>query len=160
MTKSPSEFDIDAHNLAVLTAFAAVRKAEQVVDVAIAELKEQERLLRPKILESETLLRDAWLKIEHLMVETGEVELILPGEFYDFKIGYGATRDSVKVVDPAAVPDEYVKLERKPLLKEIGEYLRGLRDGSVAMPNWAALERSPPKLGYKVVKKSHRGEAA
>lgn len=153
MTKSPSDAEIGDLQTRTLVAFGAVLQAEEVLRVAEVALRDQAAALSLKVAEAETALRDAWLGVEQIMQETGEVELLLPGEAGDYKIAYGASRESVKCESVDAVPDEFVRLERKPKLKEIGDHLKGLRAIGSAMPNWAALERKPGRLAWKLVKK-------
>jgi hypothetical protein len=91
------------------------------------------------------------------MAETGKVEVLLPGAVTDFKIGWSTPRETVRV-EPDAVPDEFCKIERKPRLKEIGEYLKGLRDAGEPFPNWGGFQTGASKPAWKAVKKSTKIE--
>jgi hypothetical protein len=87
------------------------------------------------------------------MSETGEVEVMLPDENHDYKIAWSTPPEVVDVPDAAAVPDEFVKVERVPKKKEILDHLKSLRESGSAPPNWATIERNPGKLTYRLVKK-------
>lgn len=132
-------------------AFLRVLAAEDAISALRTELDEHTARLKVEISNQEMLLSDAWKAVAAQMAETGEYEVLVPGAVTDFRIRWSTPRESVKVVDPAAVPDALCKLERKPRLKEIGDYLRQ-HDGP--LPNWASLETSEPKLEWKAVKKS------
>jgi hypothetical protein len=147
MTNSPH----DDHTAAMMAAFAKVLAAEEAIRVAKVEQSEAMTLLGLKVATSETALAEAWKSIEQLMNESGEFEVLLPGTATDYRIGYSTPRLSAKVESPDAVPDEFVKIERKPKLKEIGDYLKGLPAES--LPNWARLEAGERKLGWKSIKK-------
>lgn len=81
------------------------------------------------------------------MKANGVLEDIIQGKLHNYKIAYQKQPERV-VVEADAVPDEYCKIERKPKLAEIKAMLQ---DG--AQTNWAKLERSEPKLNWKMVKK-------
>lgn len=142
--------DYEQHEQAIMEAFAEILKAEQAIMEAKVEKREAEHRYNITVSPAELQVADAWVKIQTLMNETGEVEVILPDENCDYKICYTTPRESVKV-DADAVPDEFVKIERKPKLKEIGEYLKGMPNDSRL--NWASLEKGEAKLTYKLVKK-------
>lgn len=144
--------DIEKHQAALLTAFAEMLRAEEAISKLKTQADEAAAKLTLAIAEQQAALGIAQYRLQKLMSETGEVEVILPGEVTDFKIGYGPSRESVKVENPDAVPDQFCKLERKPKLKEIGEHLKSLPDSE--RPNWARLERSEPKLQWKSIKKT------
>ena len=63
--------------------------------------------------------------------------------------------ESVKIEDAAAVPDEWVELERVPKKREIAKLLKGMRDAGQPMPNWGDAGRGEAKLAWRAVKKSH-----
>jgi hypothetical protein len=142
------------HEQKMMAAFAKILKAEEAEQEAKLELSKAEERAKGILAKARLEAGDALREISSLMKETGEYEVILPGEVTDFKIGYGATRESVKVEDPEAVPDRFCKMERKPMLKEIGEHLKSLPESE--RPNWARIERPEPKLGWKAVKKTAR----
>lgn len=137
------------HTNALTALLGKVIGAEQ----EIAECKRQENLLEARKRDAEKAMQAAWDGIAALMAESGEYEVLLPGRANDYRISYGAARESVQVADADAVPDAFVRLERKPLKKEIGEHLKALRESGEAMPNWATLEKGERKLGYRLVKK-------
>ena len=116
-------------------------------------MAEATTLLGMKVTGAENALSQAWEAVQKLMAETGEPEVLLPGAVTDYKIAPSTPRETVKVESPDAVPDEFCKIERKPRLKEIGEFMKGLRDQNLPLPNWARFEHGASKLGWKAVKK-------
>ena len=82
------------------------------------------------------------------MSETGEFEVAISGQYCDYVIYTTKGRESVKVENPDAVPDEFCKIERKPKLNEIKKHIE---DGNQV--NWAALEKGHGKVTYKIKKK-------
>ncbi|MDZ4858052.1 MAG: hypothetical protein SGI88_03645 [Candidatus Hydrogenedentes bacterium] len=146
--------EIEKHNQALMGAFALLLQAEGRERAAKTKLAETIAPLQSEVTQSELAVREAWIGVRDLMNETGEVEVILPGVANDYKIGWNKQRESVIVESVDALPDEYVKLERKAKLKEIGEHLKGLRDGGLSFPNWARLEMGESKLVWKAVKKT------
>jgi len=84
------------------------------------------------------------------LAETGEFEVNIEGELQNYQIYYTTPRKSVKA-DSEATPDEFCKIERKPKLREIGEYIESLPEGE--MPNWASFHTGEPKLSYRIKKK-------
>lgn len=87
--------------------------------------------------------------IKEEMASTGEYEVLVPGEFCDYRIYYTTPRESVKV-EIDAVPDEFCKIERKPKIREINDFIKQLD----VPPNWARIELGQPKLTYKVCKRA------
>jgi hypothetical protein len=128
-------------------AFYAVLDAEREFSEAKKKLDEATTLLSQAKNGAETRLAAAWLIVEKMMAENGEYEVIIPAEGFDYKINYSTPRQSVKVIDPDAVPDELCKIERKPRLKEIGDLLKAGESH-----NWASLEYGERKLQWKVTK--------
>ena len=139
---------MSSHEEQLMQHFAKVLKADAAIAEAKTKKQEAEAKAKLAINAAEKQARDAWDAIEALMKETGEYEVLLPDNHIDYKICYTTPRQSVKV-DESAVPDEFVRIERKPKLKEIGDYLKTLD----TPPNWASFERGEPKLTYKAVKK-------
>lgn len=147
----------EQHQAALLTAFAAVLKAEHYVAEVKAELAEKTARMKADIAEGEGELAAAWAAIAALMAETGEVEVTLPGAATDYRIGWSTPRESVVVEDPAAVPDEWVEVERKPKKAEIAKHLKLLRDHqNMPFPNWGKLEAGERSLQWKAVKRVAR----
>ena len=140
--------DYKQHEESLMKHFAEVLKADAIISEAKTAKRDAEAKAMFAINGAEKRAADAWAAIESLMKETGEIEVILPDDHIDYKISYTTPRQSVKV-DEAAVPDEFVRIERKPKLKEIGDYLKTLD----TPPNWASFEQGKPKLTYKAVKK-------
>jgi hypothetical protein len=145
--------NIEQHESAMMRAFINVIKAEQRISAAKSELDQHTARLKSEISAAEMAMGTAWDDIQALLTETGEVEVVLPGAANDYRIAWSNPRESVKVEDPSAVPDDFVKIERKPKLKEIGDYLKNLRKGKYAMPNWARLEKGESKLMWESIKK-------
>lgn len=144
---------IEQHQQAMISAFAEVLKAEDAVSVAKAKLDEATTTLGREVNGATTRLEQAWAEIQKLMAETGEPEVILPGQVTDYKIGWSTPRETVKVESPDAVPDEFCKMERKPKLREIGEHLKVIREQGGTFPNWGRFELGSSKLTWKAVKK-------
>jgi hypothetical protein len=147
---------IQEHQQKLMEAFAEVLKAEDAVSVAKTKLDEATTLLGLEKSKAEHALGQAWQQVQQLMAETGEVEVLLPGSVTDYKIGYSKPPERVKV-EPDAVPDEFCRVERKPRLKEIGDYLKGLRETGQPLPNWGGFEHGEPKLTWKAVKRNNKG---
>lgn len=117
-------------------------------DKKISELKAQMATLDELIKQAQLEVDDARQSIQSEMAETGEFEINISGEYANYKIYFPTPRESVKVENPDAVPDEFCKIERKPKLKEIKEHI-----DSGNQVNWACIERGTPKLAYKLMKK-------
>lgn len=122
-------------------------------DKKIAAIKTDMAALAEKLRWAEKEAEDAALAIKEEMLSTGEYEINIAGEFCDYKIYFTAPRESVKVENPDAVPDEFCKIERRPKLKEIKEELDRLKESGAALPNWATVQLGESKLSYKVCKK-------
>lgn len=146
------EAAIQEHQQKLIRAFAEVLKAEDAMSAAKAKLAEVTTPLEIAANQAEHALGVAWVEVQKLMAETGEVEVRLLGSVTDYKIGWSNPPERVKA-EPDATPDEFCKIERKPKLKEIGVHLKELRDSGQPLPNWASLERGEPKLVWKAVKK-------
>jgi hypothetical protein len=144
---------IQEHEQKLLAAFVAVLASEDKLSDVKRRLHEATTLLEQERTGAETKLEQAWVEVEKLMAETGEPEVFLLGEVTDFKIGWSSPRQTVKV-EADAVPDEFCKIERKPKLKEIGDYLKRLKEEGAALPNWGRFEDGATKLTWKAVKKS------
>jgi hypothetical protein len=151
---STIEAGIEEHKQRLLVAFGAVLSAEERVSDVKRRQDEATILLQQERNGAEAALEKAWMEIQGLLAETGEVEVILPGEVTDFKITWSSPRETVKV-EPEAVPDEFCKTERRPRLKEIGEYLKGLRDAGLDLPNWGSFQTGSTKLGWKAIKRNN-----
>lgn len=129
-------------------AFQAVLDAENELFGHKRALAEATTLLQQKVNGAEKRLADAWLEVEKMMASNGEYETVIPlDETNGYRIGWSTPRQSVKVVDLAAVPDDLCKIERKPKLKEIGDLLK-----AGEKHNWASLEYGEKHLQYRIVK--------
>lgn len=141
--------EANEHTVKLTEALGRIIGAEQ----EIAACKQEMNEMKSRSAKAEKVIEAAWGEIAALLAETGEYEVLLPGRANDYKIGYGPPRESVEIIDEEAVPDQFVKLERNPMRKEIGEHLKGLRETGEAMPNWARLEKGERRLTYRLVKK-------
>lgn len=148
-----NESDILEHQQRLLVAFGAVLRVEDAISDVKRRQVEAETLLQQERNRYESELEKAWFEVERLMTETGEVEVLLPGEATDFKIAWSTPRETVKA-EPDATPDEFCRVERKPKLKEIADHLKSLRASGADLPNWASFQLGESKLGWKAVKKS------
>ena len=99
-----------------------------------------------KIHKAENDLTDAEIALKAAM--GNEESVIVKGGYQNWKISYKKPRGKVKVTNIDAVPDEFVKIEKKPKLKEIAEYL-----DKVGLSNWAEIETSEPKIQIRSIKK-------
>ncbi len=114
-----------------------------------AEVAEKERVLQAKeaISKLKVAAESARVELESFMRENGLLEAVVESGCIDYKLSIANPRASVKV-DEDAVPDEWCKIERKPKLKEIGDYLK--LGGQV---NWARFEVGAASLQWRPVKK-------
>ena len=119
-------------------------------DKKVAEIKQQMDLLDTELHRYKREAESAAFEIQQEMADTGEYEILVQGEYTDYKIYWGGGRESVKVENPDAVPDEFCKIERKPKLREIAEHLK------TNQVNWATMEKGSKKLNYKLVKKGSK----
>jgi len=145
--------DIEKHNQALMQAMAAILNAEQAQREAESAAKKANLEHDALVHVADKALSDAWGVMQNLMKETGEVECVIPGNAVDYVVSYSTPRESVKVEDVDAVPEEFVKIERKPILKDIGEHLNKLRDIGVSLPNWAVFQLGESKLQWRTRKK-------
>lgn len=139
------------HNHFLEAAFQDWLACEDRLSVAKSELDKATILLTNAKNGAEFQVEKAKAVVEKMMAETGEYELFIPeseGSSRGYRVGWSTPRQSVKIVNADAVPDDLCKIERKPKLKEIGDLLKaGLQT------NYAALEYGEKKLQYKWVKK-------
>lgn len=143
----------DAHTKAMIAAFAEIVKQEQYIAAGKVELANIRTQIETDIAQAETELEALWDGFAKLMEESGEFEVILPGVANDYKIGWSNPRQSVKA-DAEAAPDAYVRIERKPKLKEIGELMADLVARNEPLPNWCSFQEGNRKLGWKAIKKT------
>lgn len=127
-------------------------KAEQEAASHKAELDKHTARLKIAISKAESRAEAARDAIARLMKETGQYEIVLSGEVSDYVIAYSTPRESVKG-DVMAAPEEFVVVERKLKKKEVGDYLKKLREEGKDFPNWASFERGEPVLQWKATKK-------
>lgn len=146
--------EAEKYKATLFESFAKILKAEDVEREAKKIKQEAESTVRRMLAEAETAKETAWHKIEELMAEQGVVEELLEGKANDYKIAWQKGRETVEIHSADAVPDEFVKVERKPMKKEIQEHMNHLRESGGELPNWASFKPASSKLGWKTVKKS------
>ena len=131
--------------------FAEIIQAEAAITEATNALKEASRPHQSTIAQQNKLLEELWQKMTDHMKSTGQLSMVLPGDVTDYKIAFKAGSERVVVADPEAVPDEFCKVERKPMLTEIKKHIADLPEGETV--NWATVERGPESIGWKAIKK-------
>jgi serine/threonine-protein kinase len=141
-----------AHREALQAAFAAVLRAEQEEREAEAAVRAVRDQVEAVLQRSRQAQADSWEVIAKLMAQTGESEVVLPGDQCDYKIALSSAPEKVAVPDVSAVPEEFLKKE--PKRKEILDHLKKLRDAGEPMPDWATITRGAGSLCYKPVKKA------
>ncbi len=134
------------HSMFMEAAFQNVLEAEFTLSSLKNEKQKVISAMDFNIAEAEYDLRESMKAIDAIMKESGEFEVGLTIGHNHYKINYSTPRQSVKIVDIDAVPDEFCKIERKPKLKEIGELLK---NGNT---NWAMFELGEKKLQWKAIK--------
>lgn len=144
----------EKHKQDLIAAFADVVKAENRIAEIKGQLQKMETKFGLEIADEGMVLTAAWGVIEALLAETGEVSVLLPGDATDYEIYRTVAKESVKVADVMAVPDAFCKTERRPKLKEIGDYIRAQTRASLAAPNWATIELGESKLAWRAKKKT------
>lgn len=115
-------------------------------DNAVHEIGEKIGLLEAELNRAKAAATEAMIKVRDMMNHDGLVEDTVHGALVDYKIYFTTPKESVKVLDANAVPDELCKIERKPMLREIGKLI-----SEGATPNWAVVEIGTPKLIYKAI---------
>lgn len=115
-------------------------------DNQVYDIKQRIKELETQLVLAETQSSDCMIKAKDYMNSEGILEDTINGEKLDYKLSFTKPRGSVKCPDSDAVPDEFCKIERKPKLKEIKEYLDAGNES-----NWASIEYTEPKVTYKVM---------
>lgn len=149
----------DAHTQAMIDAFAEIVRKEQYISAGKTELANVKTQIETDIAQAETELEALWDGFAKLMEESGEFEVVLPGVADDYKIGWSKPRQSVKA-DAEAAPDEFVRIERKAKLKEIGDHMADLIARGDPLPNWCSFQEGNRKLGWKAVKRTTTKEGS
>lgn len=80
------------------------------------------------------------------IAEHGPQEIDVDG--YIYKVRQTTPQGRLVVPDVEAVPDEWVKVEKKPKLKEIKDHIK--ETGEVF--NWCAIEYGEPSVTYSIKK--------
>jgi hypothetical protein len=107
------------------TLFDKVLQCESILSAAKTELQKATTLFGQAVNGAQKKLDDAWKEVEAYMSSTSEYELEFPApEGLKYVVGWSTPRQSVKVTDVDALPDDLVKIEKKPKLREIGERLK------------------------------------
>jgi len=117
-------------------------------DGKIANLKQEMADLEQEVVKWQTEADDARCQLAAEMKSNGVLEELVDGELIDYKLSFTNPRGAIKCPDADAVPDEFCKIERKPELKKVKEYLDAGNE-----VNWATIEFSEPKLTYRLVKR-------
>lgn len=128
-------------------AFRELLEAEAALLKKEAEAKQIKWELDQDIALIERYVSQKQEELKKLMGD--EKSILIEDELQNWKISYTKPRGKVKVTNIDAVPDELVKIEKKPMLKEIGAYL-----DEHGLSNWAEIETSEPKLTWRAVKKT------
>jgi prefoldin subunit 5 len=142
----------EEHDQKLMEAFVEVLHAEERLRAYKTQLSEVEAEVKPMINRTQAEIEKAWQAVQEIMAESGEYEALLPGTGNDYKIAFSKGVEVV-VGDAEAAPDEWVKVERSLKKKELLPHLKELRDAGQPLPNWARIERSESKIGYRLVKK-------
>lgn len=126
--------------------------AEQ--ELAGAEKEKREAIYAHdlRIADAEAVLVDAQAALDAYMRENGLTRDVIEGGTVDYVIEWSKPRESIKVLDADAVPDELCSFVRKPRLKDVGEWLRA----QSVQPNWAVVEKGQPRAVWKTVKKGSK----
>jgi hypothetical protein len=130
------------------TQFQIILQHEENLSKAKTELQKATTLFGQAVNGAEKKLADAWKEMEAYMASTGEFELEFPAPAgQKYVVNWSTPRQSVKVVDDAAVPDEFCRVKREPDKKKIKEELE-----SGKAHNWASLEYGEKHLQWRSVK--------
>ena len=138
-----------------LTLLAIIHKSERaVVAIEAEQARVNDSYEKRKAVELDARRR-AIDSFAAIMEKTGEVEVVLPGENVDYVVRWTTPRESVKIVDIRAVPDEYLNepAERTAKKKEIGLYIKECRKLNKPLPNWAVMEKGKSELTWGSRKK-------
>lgn len=128
-------------------------KAEELLHEAEKRLSETSQVLQLEVNGLSSKVKRVREEIGEVLQKNGVLETIIPGKVMDYKVYFPTPKESVKVEDVNAVPDEWCRVERKANLKEIGEYMKGLREVDAPLPNWAIFQTGETKVSWKAVKK-------
>ncbi len=128
--------------------FKSILENDALISQIREKLTEDTTIANNTIAALENENRQHWETIKTEMEANGLLEDTIEGDYCDYVIYTTTGRESVKVENPDAVPDEFCKLERKPKLTEIKKHIQ---EGNQV--NWACIERGEGKLTYKIKKK-------
>lgn len=78
----------------------------------------------------------------------GGEDVIVKDTHQNWKVTFTKPKGKTVVSDIDAAPDEFVKIEKKPDLKAIREYL-----DENGLTNWASIETAEPEITWRAVKK-------
>lgn len=130
-------------------AFVEYLEAEREIARLEEEKKQADFEMARFLAEAKANLAKCEENCTRIMRETGVVEEIVEGQLSNFKLGFSTPRRTVDIVDVDAVPDEWVKTERKPMKKEI---MAEFKDAA-SLPNWLQWKEGVSKFQWNVVKK-------
>lgn len=84
-----------------------------------------------------------------IMRENGVLEDVVEGLVSNYKLYFGSPRRTIDIVDENAVPDEWVKIERKPKKREIANAFKD----AASLPNWLQWKEGEGRFQWRPVKK-------
>lgn len=126
--------------------------AEQMLAEIECEKRDAVFAFDARIADANAVLADAQAALDAYMRDNGLTRDKIEGGTVDYVIEWSKPRESVKVLDADAVPDELCSFVRKPRLKDVGEWLRA----QTVQPNWAVIEKGQPRAVWKTVKKGSK----
>lgn len=128
--------------------FDKILQTEEALSLAKSELQKATIIFGNIVSEKQSALDAAWKEMEAHMTATGEFELEFPAPAgLKYIVNWSTPRQSVKIVDDAAVPDEFCRVKREPDKKKIKEELE-----SGKAHNWASLEYGEKHLQWRSIK--------
>lgn len=139
----------DDYTKELAQAFIQYSEAEQNLAETEKAFKDVEYDFKSRISQQKQAMQNAVTRIEYMMQSVGVVEEVIHGKHCDFKLAFSTPRKSVDVIDVDAVPDEFVKVERKPMKAEI---TKAFKDAP-QLPNWLQWKEGESKLQIKPIKK-------
>lgn len=123
---------------------------------SIDELKRLESEKKQADFEMGKFMAEAKAKVDQyegmcsrLMREDGVTEEIIESDLARFKLTFSTPTKTLDIPDVDAVPDEFIKTERKPMKREIKD---AYGDFDV-LPNWVQWKEGESKFVYRVLKK-------
>ena len=126
------------------------------IDQEIDNLRGQKRdavnqwdnFIRTKEAEADAL-RDS---IAADMVKNGVLTDLVEDELTNIKVTFTKTKQII-ITDEKAVPEHYLRIKQEINKSLINEDVKELVASNQPLPNWVAIEETPPKLVYRFIKK-------